>query len=56
MWLKKPPEGLFKSDIQQMTDEDILDCWHIANETLDDIFSNATKIRYFEVSNKDDFS
>ena len=55
-WKKKTPRGLSKRDVEVMTDEDILDCYYISNETIEDILENAVEIRKFGSLSDDDFS
>ena len=40
-YLKHPPEGMSRSDIRSMSDEDLLDMDYFLNEDLDDIFGEA---------------
>ena len=56
MWRKKCPVGLSPADIERMDDEDILDCWHIGNESIEDVFKNAAETRIFGIYENDDFS
>jgi len=40
-WREKCPQGLFPSDVERMSDDELLECNHMSNETIDDIFENC---------------
>lgn len=38
-YMENPPEGMSKKDIQNMSDNDLLDMDYFLNEDIDEIFS-----------------
>ena len=46
-YINNLPNGLFKRDIERMSESDLLDLHHIMNEDDDEIFENADIIQIY---------
>jgi hypothetical protein len=53
-WLKHPPEGYSKKEIERMSDNTLLDIDYFLSESIEDIFENAEMIDIIGFDDDDD--